>query len=523
MRKHSRKSRGRGTVSHKKVDIKPISERAKKVGGEKFGILAIDPHKPSCTCRVTNFFGEVLMSETNFDKTAEGLKSLVETVTLIMTTNGLLDLAVALEASGTYYRTIKSALAKHWTVRLVHPFTTKQLRQPANSGNKTDETDLEAMGRAMISGYSYEEADIPPFYEEWRLFARNRRIYVDERTQIMQRCMEKIEANMPGITTVFKDFWKQKGVVAIIRFMGGARQVLDAGESGIRELLKNQKIKMATPTIHKLLEWARNASEPERNPKTRGRLIRDDIELIERHTRKISEYDFELLRFLVQNPALVLLSLQGLNVVSVSGYACELGPVTNYINSKKITGAAGIYPSRSQSGEKDRADGPVVKGHNARLRGALMTVSYCLRKHNPFLQGWSAAKKAAKGNSSERMDIPIACKFARISFNMLVGHQVFRHPQGGKGEPILPKLIDFCKENKVDINKVEGFLKTAVDNLPEAAWLPEAQALEETIKSKSTRGRTLYYDYHERKKSVDYLWGKINQKMERSEHGIIGK
>jgi hypothetical protein len=223
-----------------------------------------------------------------------------------MEAHGVLDLAAAVEMSGSHYETVKRVLSKHWTVRMIHPFTTKQLRQPASPGVKTDDADLDAMTRAMISGYSYEEAELPPFYEEWRMFCRNRIDYVEERVQIMQRCMERIEANMPGITTVFKDIWKRKGVLAVVRYLGGARKILDAGEDGIRKMLRERKVKMASSTIFKILAWAENAAEPASQAKTRRRLIRDDFEMIDRHDKKIREYEFELLRFFGQKHRLGL-------------------------------------------------------------------------------------------------------------------------------------------------------------------------------------------------------------------------
>ena len=53
---------------------------------------------------------------------------------------------VAIERTGRYHHLIQRAFAAAgFEVRIVHPFATKQFRQPANPGHKTDDTDLAAI------------------------------------------------------------------------------------------------------------------------------------------------------------------------------------------------------------------------------------------------------------------------------------------------------------------------------------------------------------------------------------------
>ena len=58
------------------------------------------------------------------------------------------DLTVAIERTGRYHLPVKRAFVQaQFDTRLVHPLTSKQFRQPANPGNKTDDTDLSAIHR----------------------------------------------------------------------------------------------------------------------------------------------------------------------------------------------------------------------------------------------------------------------------------------------------------------------------------------------------------------------------------------
>jgi hypothetical protein len=53
------------------------------------------------------------------------------------------DMIVVIERTGRYHRPIQHAFAKAgFEVRVLHPYATKQYRQPADPGNKTDDTDL---------------------------------------------------------------------------------------------------------------------------------------------------------------------------------------------------------------------------------------------------------------------------------------------------------------------------------------------------------------------------------------------
>ena len=84
--------------------------------------------------------------------------------------------------------------------------------------------------------------------------------------------------------------------------------------------------------------------------------------------------------FLVKTPYVLLLSVTGINVVSAARLAGEAGPIEHYASARAINGRAGLYPSRYQSDEVDRADGGLVRQCNRKLRGAAMLVAENLTK-----------------------------------------------------------------------------------------------------------------------------------------------
>ena len=75
----------------------------------------------------------------------------IEQIRKAQVQHGIQDMIVVVERTGNYYLPPKRAFAKAgFEVRVLHPFATKQFRQPADPGNKTDETDLYAQHRAAV-------------------------------------------------------------------------------------------------------------------------------------------------------------------------------------------------------------------------------------------------------------------------------------------------------------------------------------------------------------------------------------
>ena len=68
------------------------------------------------------------------------------------------DLIVVVERTGAYHRVIQRAFNNGgFEVRIIHPFATKQYRQPADPRNKTVDSDLAAIHCAAVNGFGLLE------------------------------------------------------------------------------------------------------------------------------------------------------------------------------------------------------------------------------------------------------------------------------------------------------------------------------------------------------------------------------
>jgi transposase len=81
---------------------------------------------------------------------------------------------VTIERTGRYHQPIQRAFTKAgFEVRIIHPLTTKQHRQPANPGNKTDDTDLAAIYRGGVNGFGLLEPPPDPVSVRLQLLVRH--------------------------------------------------------------------------------------------------------------------------------------------------------------------------------------------------------------------------------------------------------------------------------------------------------------------------------------------------------------
>jgi hypothetical protein len=125
-----------------------IAPRIQAVGPEHFGIVACDCAKARFKLMLADFYGKVHIPPAEFAVTAPGLRSAIEAVRLALERHRIRDSVVAIERTGEYHRPVAQAMQQAgFEVRFVHPHTTKQMRQPSDPGNKTDETDLAAIFR----------------------------------------------------------------------------------------------------------------------------------------------------------------------------------------------------------------------------------------------------------------------------------------------------------------------------------------------------------------------------------------
>jgi transposase len=471
----ARRGRRRGHAFPQRTS-QDMSKRVQRVGPEHFGILAVDSSKRNFALLLSDYYGAILADMLEVKNTGPALAGLVVTLRALCERHGLHDLVVGIERTGRYHVPIRTVLREHWDVTMVHPFATKQLRQPVDGGNKTEPTDLRAITRAVQIGYGRHEPALPSRWAQWRLVNREREWLVGARASERTRTTQRLEALLPGYGAVFSKLWECPSALALARDYGSGDALRSAGEAALLEALRAQGLRPQQRTILKALQWAAQAAAPDPESETRHRLFCRQLERLDTLNAQIRALEGDLAEFLVDTPFILLLAIPGINVVSASGYGAELGPLEHYANARKITGRAGLFPSRYQSDEVDRADGPLVAGRNARLRDALLEIARNLLQSNAHFGAW-ASLPARKKWPHKRLLVAIANKFARVSYAMLTGPGIFDHPSLGRGQWVLRKLLAFAWGHGLAGDVIADLLHRAALQLPQALHESEAAGL----------------------------------------------
>jgi transposase len=465
-----------------------LHPRVQAVGPDHFGLVCFDCAKARSKWIFCDFYGKVLVEPTLVDHQRGPLAMAIAHIVDSAKRHDLKDLVIAIERTGNYHLPVKRAFKaaqfeeRPFDVRVVHPFATKQHRQPANPGDKTDDNDLAALFRATVAGFGLLEAELDSEHQQLHLLARHRRDLVQKRTAVCCQVREHLEAVLPGYAALFGDkLWETHVALPLARQLASPAEFARQGVAGLSQLLRDSQTGFHRRTLEKITAWTANTATPDPAAATHQRITLglDDDRL--QKTREIQCLEQELAQHLARTPYVLLLACPGVNVVSAAELAGEMGPIGNYARANRITGRAGLYRSRYQSDEVDLQNGPLVRICNRRLRAALMMIADNLVTCNAHYRGLAALWKA-KGQHPCAIRVKIAARFARLVFQLVSGRQVLRHPGMRGRDAILDKLMKFHLEHGTSIMTLMSNLQEAVSQLPTGSHAEEAAPLVAELK-----------------------------------------
>ena len=486
----SKRARSRRFVSvHKPNGL--LHPRVERVGPEHFGVVSIDCAKHRSKWMLCNFYGTVLAPPTELPHSQGHFDMAVCQLRELLSKHALQDVVVAIERTGDYHLPIKRAFADaDFESRIVHPFATKQFRQPANPGIKTDDNDLAAIFRATINGFGLLEPPCDSTARQLRLLVRHRRDLVQKRSAVCCQLQERWQATLPGFAACFDDLWTAPLALCVARHFASPQAVREAQAAGLAAVVREAGHPRRSRSMERILAWSQTAPKPDPEFLVHHQIAAalDDDRLAK--TRQIAGLERQLAGLLVQTPYVLLLSIPGVNVVSAAEFAGEMGPITHYANAKAITGRAGLFPARYQSDQVDLKDGELVRCANRTLRAAILMVADNLVKSNAYFKAkaevWTALKRDAR-----HVRVQVASRFCRIAYLMVAGGQVFRHPCCQKRDYILDKLVTFHRNHAISSMETLQNVQAAVGQLPTNEHAAEAAPLTAawlTARAKKHRG-----------------------------------
>jgi transposase len=459
-----------------------LHPRVQQVGPEHFGIVCFDCAKARSKFLLADFYGRVLLPPTTVAHNRPALDAAVAQVRAAFADQQLRDGLVAIERTGRYHRLVQRTFAAAgFETRILHPFVTKQYRQPVDPGYKTDDTDLAAIHRATVTGCALLEATRDEAWTTLLLLVRQRRDLVRKGAALNCQIRDHLEAALPGFAACFDKLWDSPVAWHLLQHFPTAAQLRQAGVTTLCHSLRQAGIRFQQRTVQTVLDWADQAAPGDVAAEQHRRIALAYYRDRQQKTLEIQALERELAGRLVQTPYVLLLSFPGINVVSAAAFAGEMGPIEHYVNAKAITGRAGLRPSRYQSDQVDKANGPLVRACNRSLRATILGIADNLIVCNHHFQVL-ATQWAAQAKDPRHTRVKVALRFCRIAFQMVAGRQVFRHPSIQGRHYILDKLSGFHRAHDTGMTEVLHDLQAAVGQLPAHEHAAEAQPLAEELR-----------------------------------------
>jgi transposase len=460
-----------------------LHPRVQLVGPDHFGILCFDCAKARSKFLLADFYGRVLIPPTTVDHNRLALDAAIAQVRHAFAAHQLLDGLVAIERTGRYHRLVQRSFATAgFETRIVHPFVTKQYRQPVDPGYKTDDTDLAALHRATVTGCALLEATRDAAWTTLQLLVRHRRDLVRKGAALNCQIRDHLEAALPGFAACFDKLFESAVPWYLLEHFPTSADLLAAG--GVTALchsLRQAGLRFHQRTLQGVLDWAAQAASGDVAADQHRRIALALYADRQRKTQEIRVLERELAARLVQTPYVLLLSFPGIQVVSAADFGGEAGPIEHYATAKSITGRAGLRPSRYQSDAVDRPNGPLVRNANRSLRATILGIADNLIGCNPHFAAL-ARQWAAQGKDPRHTRVKLGLRFCRIAFQMVAGRQVFHHPGLPGRHLVLAKLIAFHQEHDSPPAELQRDLDAALGQLPRSAWAEEAAPLHEELR-----------------------------------------
>src|SRR5213593_2783287 len=211
-----------------------LHPRVQLVGPEHFGIVCFDCAKARSKFLLADFYGRVLLPPTIVAHHRPDLDAAVAQVRHAFAEHQLQDGLVAIERTGRSHRLVQRTFAAAgFETRILHPFVTKQYRQPVDPGNKTDDTDLTALHRATVTGCALLEASRDQAWTTLQLLIRHRRDLVRKGAALNCQIRDHLEAALPGYAACFDKLWDSAVAWHLLKYFPSAQSLGDAGLTAI--------------------------------------------------------------------------------------------------------------------------------------------------------------------------------------------------------------------------------------------------------------------------------------------------
>jgi len=408
--------------------------RKRKQVPEGYLIIGIDPHKKRhAAVAITQDF--TTRDKFKFDNTREGLETMLRRARMEMVKSGCRGVMFAIETGGHYWRNVAYYLDERGIpFRFINQYTLKRRREGKDlNRRKNDYRDSEVAAQLLCTG-EFTESKLPQgVYAELRTAHNAYRRLVKERTRITNLLKGLLDALFPEFTHIFKD---PCGLTAlsvlstcpIPSVISGMTE--DEFVATIEALHKGRLMRRKLRALHYIAKTSIGIEAGARSVSSEISFLVEKFELIRQHIRLIERTLARLVDETEEGK--YLLSIRGLNYISVAGLLAELGCFKAYQSAKQMIKMAGSNPTESESAGKKGAHTPMSKQGRPVLRYCAWTSVIPMLRLNPDFRTWAKQReRPAHANPLNGREVVGAAlnRLLRLAFAMVKSQTYYQVPK----------------------------------------------------------------------------------------------
>ena len=410
-----------------------LAKKLKQVPKEHL-VVGIDRHKKKhAAVVITQDFS--ILAKFKFDNTRAGLESMLERAKEEMVKSNCRGIMFAIETGGHYWRNIAYFLEERgMPLRLINTFTLKRRREGKDlNRRKNDYRDSEVAAQLLCTGEFTDSKLLQGVYAELRAAHNTYSRLVKERTRISNLLKGLLDGLFPEFTQVFKDpcgltSLSVLSTCAIPGVIAGMteEEFIARIKATHRAQLRGNKLR----AIHSVAKASIGIAAGAWSVALEISLLVEKLELIKRHIGIIERSLVKLVDKTEEGK--YLLSIRGLNYMTVAGLLAELGPFRSYRNAKQMIKMAGSNPIESESAGKKSSRTPMSKKGRPGLRYCAWVAVIPLLRFNPDFRVWAKRLKERPAHANPlngREVVGAACnRLLRLAFILVKNQTYYRAP-----------------------------------------------------------------------------------------------
>ena len=325
-------------------------------------IVGIDIAKRSHEAIIIDHSGTITRKPFNFQNSHQGLLKLLTELKKISSNTE--DFTIAMESTSHYWIALYSALKKkNYKVQVINPIQSNALRNLYIRQVKSDEHDSFIIAEVVRFGRFTEGAVHSSELYELRELCRARTFIVDMCADLKKKVIALLDQVFPEYETIFTNIFGLTSTELLLNCPTPDEILAIETEKLAMILEKPSRKRFSTPKAEQIKEIAKNSFGIILALDSMSLLIKQHID----HVRFIEKQIQEIIS--------------------------EIGDISRFSSSAKLTAFAGIDPTINQSGEFSSNKNHMSKRGSPYLRRAIWQASTSVVMHDPNLKAFFEKKR----------------------------------------------------------------------------------------------------------------------------------